>query len=198
MGDGVRTISLDRFVDENIAPTYTACGQSDQYGCWNWWGDVQNAYAESGAEYIALSSFDRGHEFPYGIDTIYKHDRYETFVDFLMYHAKKDIPVSIFYTSAVDGKLVKAGPTGEILEGDELIIQFVAEVKEEDLKIRLYDESAKKELDFTLKSSCGGTRWQVVAPFTKGNRYTLTVLGETKGELNGIAMGQDKEYLFTY
>ena len=200
MGDGVRSNSLSRFVNENIAPTYTACGIQDQYGCWNFWPDVQKTYAESGAEYIALSSYDRGHEFPYEVDTIYKHDRYETFVDFLMYHAKKDIPVSIFYTSAVDGKLVEPGPTGEILESDDIIIQFVAAVNEEDLKLSLYDEAAKKDVEFTLKSTCGGTRWQVIpkTSLTKGGKYTLTVLGETKGKLNGIPMGSDKEYVFTY
>ena len=200
MGDGVRPASLSRFLDENIAPTYTACGQSDQYGCWNWWGDVQNAYAESGAEYIALSSFDRGHEFPYEIDTIYKHDRYATFVDFLMYHAKKDLPVSVMYTSVVNGKLVKAGETGEVLEGDELIIQFVGAVKKGDLKLALYDNTANKQISFTLKEFCGGTRWQIVpdAPFTKGSRYTLTLLGETKGELNGIEIGKEFTYSFTY
>ena len=200
MGDGVRDVSLKRFVDENIAPTYTACGQSDQYGCWNWWPDVQKTYDESGCEYIALSSYDRGHEFPYEIDTVYKHDRYATFVDFLMYHAKKDIPVSIFYTSAVDGKLVEAGPTGEILESDDIIIQFVAAVNEGDLKVELYDETANKKVEFELQQLCGGTRWQVVpkTALVKGNSYTLKVLGETKGKLNGIEMGEDKEYVFTY
>ena len=200
MGDGVRNTSLDRFVDENIAPTYTACGIQDQYGCWNWWSDVQKTYAESGAEFIALSSYDRGHEFPYGIDPIYKHDRYATFVDFLMYHAKKDIPVSIFYTSAVDGKLVKASETGEVLDGDEIIIQFVAAVKKDDLKAELYDESAKKSVEFTLEATCGGTRWQVIpkTALVEGHSYILRVLGETKGELNGIEMGTDKEYKFTY
>ena len=200
MGDGVRDTSLKRFVDENIAPTYTACGIQDQYGCWNWWPDVQKTYAESGAEHIALSSYDRGHEFPYEIDTVYKHDRYATFVDFLMYHAKKDIPVSIFYTSAVDGKLVEAGPTGEILESDDIIIQFVAAVNEGDLKVELVDETAKKSVAFGLEPACGGTRWQVVpnGGLTKGNKYTLRVLGETKGKLNGIEMGEDKEYSFTY
>ena len=200
MGDGVRPISLSRFLDENTAPTYTACGQSDQYGCWNWWPDVQKSYMDNGTELITLSSYDRGHEFPYEIDTIYKHDRYETFVDFLMYHAKKDIPVSIFYTSAVDGKLVEAGPTGEILESDDILIQFVAAVNKEDLKVELYDETAKKALEFTLEESCGGTRWQVVpkTPLVEGNRYVLRVLGETKGKLNGLEMGTDKEYIFTY
>ena len=200
MGDGVRPASLSRFLDENTAPTYTACGQSDQYGCWNWWPDVQKAYMDNGTELITLSSYDRGHEFPYEIDTIYKHDRYETFVDFLMYHAKKDIPVSIFYTSAVDGKLVEAGPTGEILESDDILIQFVAAVNKEDLKVELYDETAKKALEFTLEESCGGTRWQVVpkTPLVEGNRYVLRVLGETKGKLNGLEMGTDKEYIFTY
>ena len=28
--------------------------------------------------------------------------------------------------------------------------------------------------------------------------YTLKVLGETKGKLNGLEMGSDKEYVFTY
>ena len=200
MGDGVRSASLERFVDKDIAPTYTACGINDQYGCWNWWPDVQKSYADSGAEYIALSSYDRGHEFPYEIDTIYQHDRYETIVDFLMYHAKKDIPVSIFYTSAVNGRLVEAGDKGEVLASDDIIIQFVAEVKKDDLKVRLYDETAKKDVEFSLEATCGGTRWQVIPKnaLAKGNRYTLTVLGETKGELNGLEMGSDKEYVFTY
>ena len=200
MGDGVRSVSLSRFLDENTAPTYTACGQSDQYGCWNWWPDVQKSYMDNGTELITLSSYDRGHEFPYEIDTIYKHDRYETFVDFLMYHVKKDIPVSIFYTSAVDGKLVEAGPTGETLESDDILIQFVAAVNKEDLKVELYDETAKKALEFTLEESCGGTRWQVIpkTPLVEGNRYVLRVLGETKGKLNGLEMGTDKEYIFTY
>lgn len=200
MGDGVRPGSLNRFLDENTAPTYTACGQSDQYGCWNWWPDVKQRYMDNGTEMIALSSYDRGHEFPYEVDTIYKHDRYETFVDFLMYHAKKDIPVSIFYTSAVDGKLVEASETGEVLDSDDIIIQFVAAVNKDDLKVELYDETAKKNVEFTLESTCGGTRWQVIPKTTlkEGNRYTLKVLGETKGKLNGLEMGSDKEYAFTY
>ena len=87
-----------------------------------------------------------------------------------------------------------------MLEGDEIIIQFVAAVKKEDLKAELYDESAKKNVEFTLESTCGGTRWQVIpkTALTKGHSYTLRVLGETKGELNGIEMGTDKEYRFTY
>ena len=200
MGDGVRKNSLTRFVDQNIAPTYIACGIQDQYGCWNWWPEVQKTYAESGAEYIALSSYDRGHEFPYETDTIYKHDRYDTFVDFLMYHAKKDIPVSVMYTSAVDGRLVEAGAEGEILDSDDIIIQFVGAVEKSDLKLSLYDESAKKEIGFSLESTCGGTRWQVLptSALVKGNRYTLTVLGSTKGKLNGIETGADKAYTFIY
>ena len=200
MGDGVRPGSLARFLDENTAPTYIACGINDQYGCWNWWPDVQKRYVDNGTEIIRLSSYDRGHEFPYEIDTIYQHDRYETFVDFLMYHAKKDIPVSIFYTSAVNGKLAQAGETGEVLASDDIIIQFVAAVNKEDLQVELYDETAKKNIEFSLESSCGGTRWQVIpkTALVKGNRYTLRVLGETKGKLNGIEMGSDKEYVFTY
>ena len=87
-----------------------------------------------------------------------------------------------------------------MLEGNEIIIQFVAEVRKEDLKAVLYDESTKQNIEFTLEATCGGTRWQVIpkTALTKGNRYKLTVLGETKGELNGIEMGTDKEYIFTY
>jgi hypothetical protein len=200
MGDGVRSYSLSRFLDKNTAPMYIACGINDQYGCWNFWPDVQKALAGNGTEHIALSSYDRGHEFPYEIDTIYKHDRYTSFVDFLMYHAKKDIPVKILYTSAVDGKLVKAGETGEILEGDEIIVQFVAAVEENSLGITLYDQTAKSDVAVTLSSSCGGTRWQVIpkTSLVKGHRYTLKVSGGVKGALNGLEMGSDKEYIFTY
>jgi hypothetical protein len=200
MGDGVRSNSLSRFLDENTAPMYIACGINDQYGCWNFWPDVQKALADNGTEHVALSSYDRGHEFPYGIDTIYKHDRYTSFVNFLMYHAKKDIPVRILYTSAVDGRLVKAGETGEILDTDEIIIQFLAAVDEKTLEVTLYDENAKAELGVSLKSSCGGTRWQVLpaTELVKGHRYTLKISGGVKGTLNGLEMGGDKEYIFTY
>lgn len=200
MGDGVRNNSLTRFVDENLAPMYIACGIKDQYGCWNFWGDVQKTIGDNGTEHIALSSYDRGHEFPYEIDTIYGYDRYESFVDFLMYHAKKDIPVNILYTSAVNGRLVKASETGEVLEGDELIIQFVAAVEESSLALTLYDETAGAAVDYTLESLCGGTRWRVVKEggFAEGHRYKLTVPKSVKGVLNGIEMGKAREYVFTY
>ena len=100
----------------------------------------------------------------------------------------------------MDGKLVEAGATGDVLESDDIIIQFVAAVSKEDLKVELYDETSQKSVAFELEVSCGGTRWQVVpkSGLVKGNKYTLTVFGETKGELNGIEMGEDKEYSFTY
>lgn len=200
MGDGVRNYSLNRFVEEDIAPTYIACGIKDQYGCWNFWPDVQKKYSESGAEYVALSSYDRGHEFPYETDTIYKYDRYESFVEFLMYHAKKDIPVSILYTSVVDGGLVEASDSGEVLKSDDIIVQFVAAVAENDLKVELFDETAKKSISISLKEYCGGTRWQIIpqTELVRGNSYKLTVLKETTGKLNGLEMNSDKEYTFTY
>ena len=200
MGDGVRYNALTRFLDENTAPMYIACGIQDQYGCWNFWPDVQKALADNGTEHIALSSYDRGHEFPYEIDTIYQHDRYETFVDFLMYHAKKNIPVSIMYTSAVNGKLVEASDTGEILASDDIIIQFLAAIEEESLEVELHDSTANKNLSVTLTSTHGGTRWQVLPTeeLVSGHRYTLTVSGGVKGLLNGLEMGEDREYVFTY
>lgn len=189
MGDGSK--SYKRWLTGDCCPTIICCGIKDQYGSWDYWAAENEAYANSGVEYISISMYNDGHNYPNGIDTIYNYDRFNAMMDFFNYHLKNK-ENKLVYTSAVNGKLVDHDEVGTVVEGKEIILQFIASLDAESAAkcITLYDETAKSEVSGKISfETANKVRFVPDAALVKGHKYTIRVSDElldTRGERLGI------------
>lgn len=211
MGDGSRYRST--FLSSNNAPTMIACGVADTGGAWSYWEKEKQDYELTGIEYLPIAMSDEGHTYPIGIDPEYGYDRWGAFMDFLMYHIKKDMAPEILYSSIVNGKLVgdvtitrhnksdnKTFSHSTVTGNGQIFVQFLAPVTEVSAKagIALYDVTANSAVKGSLRATGGGNRWyfEPAADLVKGHTYELRVDGDIKSVLNGIAVGEDAVFRF--
>lgn len=204
----------DKYLADSNAPTMRAVGVlDDSVLLFDDWYPEGREYEASGVEYLSILMTDAAHDYPYGIDPWYNYDRWETFMAFLMYHLKGDEAPRLLYSSIQNGKVVgdlivvrndgKGGKYQYHTEtpGDEIFVQFLAPVTDASAKagIALYDVTAGKAVDMTLRRAGDGNKWYVEpkSDLTAGNKYELRVDGSViKSELNGIAVGESAVYDF--
>ena len=134
-------------------------------------------------------------------------------MSFLMYHLKGNEAPKLLYSSIQKGKVVgdlivvrndgKGGKYQYHTEtpGDEIFVQFLAPVTDVSAKagITLYDVTAGKTVDMTLRRAGDGNKWYIEpkSALVAGNKYELRVDGSViKSELNGIAVGEGAVYEF--
>lgn len=213
MGDGSRYRST--FLSSDNAPTMIACGVGDTGGAWGYWEKEKADYEATGIEYLPIAMSDKGHDYPYDVDPEYGYDRFEAFMDFLMYHIKGDLAPRILYTSVVDGKVIgdvtiirhnkednKTYSHSTVETGDEIFVQFLAPVTEESAKagITLWDTTAGRAVAGSLQSMGNGNKWYFIpdAELTAGHTYELRVSGDIKSVLNGISIGESAVYKFVF
>ena len=212
MGDGSKHHM--KFLNADNAPTVICCGVKDQYGSWDYWQQEILDYEKSGIDYLSISMSNLGHDYPYGIDPEYGYDRYEAFMDFLMYYLKKDQAPRILYSSIVNGKRMgdvvitrynQEGSTKKygshtVQTGDELFVQFLAPVTEASAKagISLWDVTENRAVEGGLQSAGNGNKWYFVptSDLVTGHTYELRVDSSVKSVLNGISIGEDAAYRF--
>ena len=204
----------DVYLEASNAPTMRAVGvHDDSVLLFDDWYPEGREYEASGVEYLSLLMTDAAHDYPYGIDPWYNYDRWETFMAFLMYHLKGNEAPRLLYSSVQNGKVVgdlivvrndgKGGKYQYHTEtpGDEIFVQFLAPVTADSAKagITLFDMTANKAVDMTLRSQGAGNKWYVEpkSALVKGHKYELRVDGTViKSVLNGITVGEKAEYQF--
>ena len=197
MGDGSK--NYKKWLTDDCCPTIICCGIKDQYGSWDYWAAENEAYANSAVEYISISMFNDGHNYPNGIDTVYKYDRFNAMMDFFNYHLKGK-ENKLVYTSAVDGKLVAHDEVGTVLDGNEILLQFIASIDKDsaDKCIKLYDETDGKDVDGSVVfETQNKLRFNPATALQKGHTYTIKVSGELLDTIGG-KLGEDHNISFKY
>ena len=197
MGDGSK--SYKKWLTDDCCPTIICCGIKDQYGSWNYWFAENEAYENSEVEFLSMSMFNDGHNYPNGIDTVYKYDRFNAMMDFFNYHLQNR-ENKLVYTSAVDGRLVTHDEVGTVLDGNEIILQFIASLEPDSAAkcITLYDESAKAAVDGNIVFKTGNKlTFNPKSALVKGHNYTINVSGELL-DTRGGTLGDDCKIGFTY
>jgi hypothetical protein len=177
MGDGSK--SYKKWLSDDCCPTIICCGIKDQYGSWDYWAAENEAYANSAVEYLSISMFNDGHNYPNGIDTVYKYDRFNAMMDFFNYHLKGK-GNKLVYTSAVDGRLVTHDEVGTVLDGNELIMQFIASIDPDSAKenIRLYEKGGAEVQGSILFNTDNKLTFVPSAALVKGKEYRLEISGD--------------------
>ena len=113
----------------------------------------------------------------------------------------KGIKNRVVYTSAVNGRLVAHDEVGTVIDGNEIIIQFVAPVTKASAEsgITLYDETAKSQVSGTIVFETNNKLiFNPSAPLVKGHKYTLKVADSVTDEKSGAAIESGGSFDFTY
>lgn len=197
MGDGSMNYKL--FLSEDCSPTLICCGIKDQFGSWGYWASENLAYEASGIDFLSIAMYDEGHNYPHGIDSVYKYDRFNAMMDFFNYHLK-GTSNKLIYTSAVDGKLITCDDVGKVEDGNEIILQFVASLDRESAEknITLYDETAKATVAGKLVFLTGNkVQFVPSSALVKGHKYTLKV-SENLLDKNAGKLDSGADISFTY
>lgn len=72
-------------------PMVLSCGQSDQYGCWDHWDNIQERFKEYATNpFLNISMEDQGHTYPFTIDPLRNYDRYLAYLNFFHRYLKPD------------------------------------------------------------------------------------------------------------
>ena len=197
MGDGSK--NYKKWLNDECCPTIICCGIKDQYGSWDYWAAENEAYENSSVEFLSISMFNDGHNYPNGIDTVYNYDRFNAMMDFFNYHLKGK-ENKLVYTSAVNGKLVSHDEVGTVIDGNEILLQFIASLDAESAGkcITLYDETAKADVGGKIVfKTANKISFAPTAALKKGHKYTIRVSEELL-DLRGEKLGTGSEISFTY
>lgn len=175
MGDGSK--NYKKWLSDDCCPTIICCGIKDQYGSWDYWSAENEAYENSDVEFLSISMFNDGHNYPNGIDTVYNYDRFNAMMDFFNYHLKGK-ENKLVYTSAVNGKLVAHDEVGTVIDGNEILLQFIASLDQNSAKecITLFDDTANKEISGSLAFiTANKLTFNPSTALVKGHKYTLKI-----------------------
>lgn len=182
MGDGAA--KFNRLLNETTAPSVIACGYYDEFGAWNYWEAEQAAYKKWDVKNLAMSMLDLGHAYPYGIDTVYKYDRYAAMVDFFDYYLNNGAP-KLVYTSPVD-KADKFKFDGEIK------LKFNAPMNEESIKkgVKVIKTSNNSEVKGTWTKCNGNTEWTFEHDILEPEETYNIVVTQKVTDENGVAIDE--------
>jgi hypothetical protein len=105
MGDAANQ-KRQTMVTEGCSTLILACGLFDEYNSWGYW-DAKLSEAEAlNINYVPFAEYELGHDYPYLVDNYYNYDRYQAFVDVMMYNIKDNEPMKILYSSIVATEVV--------------------------------------------------------------------------------------------
>lgn len=197
MGDGSK--NYKKWLTDDCCPTIICCGIKDQYGSWNYWAAENEAYENSEVEFLSIAMYNDGHNYPNGIDTVYNYDRFNAMMDFFNYHLQNK-ENKLVYTSAVNGKLVAHDEVGTVIDGSEILLQFIASLDPTGAKecITLFDETANKAVSGNLAfKTPNKLTFNPSEALQKGHKYTVKISKELL-DLDGGKLGTDHEISFTY
>jgi hypothetical protein len=123
MGDAANQ-KRNTFVSEGCATLILACGLFDEYNSWGYWDNKVSEAEALNINYVPFAEYELGHDFPYLVDNYYNYDRYEAFMDVLMYNIKENEPMKILYSSIVATEVVDRA-FGENKGGDGMTVTIV-------------------------------------------------------------------------
>lgn len=193
MGNG--SARFEKYLTERNVPTVICNGQKDSGSGNRYWEAEREAYRKSGTEFLAIPMIDRGHTYPIGNDPIYEYNRYVAFYKFFDYHLKGTAP-EILYTSVKGGRLwdVRTTPEKytstsrhwEIVEGEELFVQFVAPVTEESfLGATTLSDGLGNRVEGNWRAEGRGNKWIFTGTLAPGGEYTLTIQDNAVLDVHG-------------
>lgn len=197
MGDGSK--NYKRWLSAEVCPTVICCGIKDQYGSWDYWAAENEAYKSLGVDYLSISMFNDGHNYPNGIDTVYNYDRFNAMMDFFNYYLKGK-ENKIAFSSVTGGKLVSHDEVGTVIDGEEIFVQFIAPITKESAEqgITLYDETAKSAVQGSIAFDTNNrVIFKPASGLTEGHAYTLKIADGLKST-GGAVLEDGAELKFTY
>ena len=181
MGLGVELHSRNHTV--STAPMFTASGISDQYQQWEFWAEQLDTFNNSNTPYIGLSFLDKGHEYVYGTNAIYKFDELALAFDYIDYTLKENVAPKVGYDTTA--------ATDKVVENDGVTVQFTGVISEASIKsgVTVTDNTTGKEVPFNAIATSGGTSWTFYAKdkYIPGHEYTLDISTSVCGA-NGVAL----------
>ncbi len=198
MGDGSK--NYKKLMGEELCPTIICCGIKDQYGSWDYWAAENAAYKAKGVDYLSISMYNDGHNYPNGYDTVYDYDRYNAMMSFFNYYLK-GMDNKILYTSVRDGKLVDCDEVGTVIAGEELFVQFVSPVTSDSAAagITLYDETLKAQIKGEILFDTNNKLiFEPSVPLVKGHKYTFSVADSVIDKKSGKPIECGGDFSFTY
>ena len=201
------------WLSEGCAPAILMCGLYDEYDAWGYWDKLQGQYEELGIVYYPFSSYNLGHDYPFGVCDFYGYERWSVFFDIVSYYLEGNRPSYIAIASIYNGEVVgdvkvidRVITSGNDyvsstqVKGDEIFVQFIAPVTEASITeaMKLYDEDGN-EVEGTLRGMCGGLKWYFEpAQKLSAGSYTLKVADNTvKSIMNGLVTQTGGEWAFT-
>ncbi|MBE7052675.1 MAG: hypothetical protein E7391_00165 [Ruminococcaceae bacterium] len=181
---GAGTGAYAKLLNETTCPSVIACGYHDEFGSWYGWEDIQDGYKKMDVVNIAMSMYDLGHDYPYGIDTVLNYDRYDALVDFYDYNLNGAAP-QIIYTSPVD----KA--QGVNLD-ENIKIKFNAPIDEASFNkgVKIINTKTLSEVNGTWTKCNGKTEWDFdTSALDSETTYNIVITKDVK-DVNGMAISE--------
>lgn len=187
---GYGSMRYEKIVSSENKPTLICCGINDDDGAWDYWADENEAYRQSGMEYLAIGMKNQGHTIPpYVKDTEYDYYYYDAFRAFFDYHLKGTNPTMLYTSVSSDGVQNKT---------EDLFIQFCAPVTKQSVEANVSVlDSSGKAVTGTWISEGKGNKWIFITDtFVSGARYTLKI-GEGVKDASGKTIVAGSTVIFT-
>ena len=167
-------------------PMVLSCGYHDEYGCWDYWDDIQARFAKYAINpYLDFSMEDRGHEYPNGIDPIRDFDRYAAYMAFFHRYLKPND-----YTPATAWILPVNGAR-EVSVNEDIEIKFTAAMDVESVNgnVKLVDVRTGKAVEGEWTASAVNTLFTFTHGGLEAGREYRIEIGGVKDE-NGVALAE--------
>ena len=206
MGNG--SARFEKYLTAQNVPTMICNGQYDSGTGNSYWENEKAAYRKSGIEFIAVDMIDGGHHTPKGSDPVYGYNMSVAFAKFFDYYLKDTAP-EILYTSVNGGQLKDLVTTTthfenanhkawEIVEGEQLFVQFVAPVTERSFlaSVTLTKDSDGTAAEGYWYAEGNGNRWIFDGALEEGESYTLQIADNTICDKYGRFVAEGTEVSF--
>ncbi len=154
MGDGTKR--YERLASPDNVPTIIACGELDQYGCWDYWPALKAHYREIDIPQLAFGMLGIGHNYPYGYDADLGFDRYQPIFDFFDRYLKPELklPAKLVYSTPLDN-------AKDVSPAENIVVKFVTPMEEASINDGIYivDETTGASLEGSWSAAEGKTEW---------------------------------------
>ena len=187
MGNGTRWSS--QYVTGDYAPTMVVCGENDHFNHWLDWPQVNRAYEDAGANYVALGMLGLGHELAYGYDDSLGVDRYDLVMSFFDQYMKvedKLAPV-VLYTTPRDQQT-------DVSTSQTISIQFAPVMNEESVldKVKIISADGSP-VEGSWSKLRQGARYEFTSKveFTESGKYQIIIPASVENEV-GTQLGEER------
>lgn len=187
---GAGTSAFEKLINETTCPSVIACGYYDEFGSWNIWPTICEGYKKMDVVNIAMSMYDLGHDYPYGIDTVLGYDRYDALVDFYDYNLNGAAP-QIVYTSPVD-------KAENISLNEKIKIKFNAPIDETSVNkgVKVINTNTSSEIQGVWTKCNGATEWDFDTNALESETTYNVVITKDVADVNGMAIDEGRVVRF--